>query len=134
MTAKKSAPAKSSKKATKSANAVDDILDGKSDDILEGKAAPAKKSKAAPAKKASGKTAKAAAVKKEKGETSARYANIEAARSVISKIRKSTSYADVAGDSLDIRLIRRTARVMRDEGLIDLEKEGTVVFIKPLRK
>jgi DNA-binding transcriptional ArsR family regulator len=140
-TAKKAAPAKASKK-TAAAEAVDDILEGKTDDVLEGKAekkAKGGKAAAAPAKgkaaKAAAKAEKPAKAKKEKAEGGTRGANTEAVRAAVSKVRKSTSYADLAeAGGFDIRLVRRTARSMRDEGVIELEKEGTVVFIKPAAK
>jgi hypothetical protein len=144
-TAKKATPAKASKK-TAAAEGVDDILGGKTDDVLEGKAekkakagkaaakaAPAAKGKAA--KAAPAKAEKPAKAKKEKAEGGSRGANTEAVRAAIAKVRKSTSYADLAeAGGFDIRLVRRTARAMRDEGAIELEKEGTVVFIKPAGK
>lgn len=92
-------------------------------------AAPAKKTKkaaedAAPAKKAK----KAAAERAPRGES-----RTEEVRKVISKVKKPTSYADIAakGDpEFDIRSVRRTARAMRDAGEAELTKEGRDVFVK----
>jgi hypothetical protein len=147
-TAKKAAPAKASKKAT-AAEGVDDILEGKAgDDVLAPKADKKAKAKPAAKKEAAapkGKKAKAEAAakeakpakkaKKEAAEGGTRGEMTEKARAVLGKVRKLTPYADLAeANGLDIRLVRRTARVMRDAGEIELVKEGTVVFVKPAGK
>ena len=126
-TAKKTAaPAKN----TKNAAEVDDLLAGKDDDLLSGKKAPAKKAaKAAEpapaAKKAPAKKAKAAEPV-ERAES-----RVDEIKAVLGKTKKLTTYADIAeANGFDIRAVRRTARAMRDEGTVELVKEGTVVFVK----
>lgn len=114
---------------------VDDVLEGKTGtaDVLEGKKSkkgdkPAKK---APAKKA---PAKKSDKPKAKPEPGSRGATTEAVRAAIGKVRKQTSYAELSeAGGFDIRLVRRNARALRDEGAIELYKEGTVVYIKPAK-
>ena len=139
------------KKAKPQAADVDDILDGKTEDVLEGKK-PAAKAKGKPAAKAAkgkeakaakpaakkGKEAKAAAAaekpaKKAKKEASgeSRSAATEAVRTLLSKTRKLTTFADLAEQSgYNLRLIRRTARAMRADGTVEAVREGTVVFVR----
>ncbi len=124
----------------------DDVLEGK-DDVLEGKK-PRKAKKPAPAKKTT-KSRKAAdpepAAPAKKSKTSGKdkpaakkarvraedVVSTEEVRAAILKCKKLTSYADLAESSgINIRQIRRTARKMRDDGEVTLEKEGTVVYIK----
>lgn len=117
---------KASKKAKPaSASEVDEVLgsapakkaakkaDKGGDDLLEGKG---KKAKKAPAKKA----------KKSEG------VSTDDVRAAILKCKKLTSYADVAAavGTEDMRQVRRTARAMRDNGEIEIVKEGTVCFVK----
>jgi hypothetical protein len=125
-TAKKASKAKETKKASKATGAeVDDVLEGKSkkapakkaaaDDLLDGKSGKGKK---APAKKAKAKEASEGSM-------------TQSVRDYVGKCRKLTSYADVAeATGADIRMVRRTARAMRDAGEIEIVKEGTVAFVK----
>jgi hypothetical protein len=100
------------------------------DDILGGKAAPAAKGKAA-----KGKAAKAAPAAKKAAATRAASGSSEEVRAVLAKTKKSTSYNDIAeANGFNIRMVRRTARSMRDAGEIDLVKEGTIVYVKPAGK
>jgi hypothetical protein len=123
-TAKKEAAKKESKKA--SAAEVDDVLASKpakkaakGDDVLEGKKATKK-----PAKKE-------APAKKEKKAKKADGVSTEDVRAALGKARKLTSYADIAtATGADLRQVRRTARAMRDDGEIEIVKEGTVCFVK----
>lgn len=146
MATAKSAPAKTTKKAATPAAADDDLLAPKvgkakaagkgktaapaDDDLLApkgGKSKPAAKSAkaaAAPAKKA----AKPRAAKDTVGTT-------EDVRAVLLKTRKLTSYADIASaNNFDIRMVRRTARAARDAGEIELQKEGTIQYVKVAKK
>lgn len=132
-------------KASKKGASVDDVLEGKTgaDDVLEGKAENKAKGKSkdkpnkgkaekpAPAKKA---PAKKSDKPKAKAEPGSRGATTEAVRAAIGKVRKQTSYAELSeAGGFDIRLVRRNARALRDEGAIELYKEGTVVYIKPAK-
>ena len=55
----------------------------------------------------------------------------EDVRAALGKARKLTSYADIAeATGADLRQVRRTARAMRDDGEIEIVKEGTVCFVK----
>ncbi len=96
------ATAKKAAPAAKKASAadVDDLLGGKSK---------------APAKRAA----------------KATVGTVEDVKKVLLKVTKLTSYNDVAeANNFDIRMVRRTARALGDEGLIERVKEGTVVFVK----
>lgn len=118
------------------------------DDLLAGDAPPAKKTKPAakkaevaaapaPAKKAAAKKAEVAAApakkaakvateKKEKAENGA------AATAILKlKSKKPVPYSEIAEKTgLDIRSIRRASRALRDEGKVELVKEGTKVSVK----
>lgn len=125
------ATAKKTAKTAKTAADVDDLLAGKDDDLLSGKKpaskkAPAKAAEAAPAKKAPAKKAAKAAEPVERAES-----RVDEIKAVLGKTKKLTTYADIAeSNGFDIRAVRRTARAMRDEGTVELVKEGTVVFVK----
>lgn len=121
--AKKTTAKKTTAKApagkNKSAADVDDILGGGEDDVLAGKG------KKGAAKKASGKAA-AKAPRAASGST-------EKVRAILAKTKKPTSYSDIAeANDFNIRMVRRTARSMRDAGEIELMKEGTVVYVQPV--
>lgn len=131
------------KKQAAAAEGVDDILEGKEDDVLapakkaKGKAKPAAKGKAKgkaekPAAKAEKPAKKAAAKKESSGE---RSAQTEAVRAFLTKVRKFTSFADLAEASgYGLRLVRRTARSMRENGELETTREGTTVFVKAAKK
>ena len=100
------------------------------------KAAPAKAAKAAPAKAA--KAAKAAPAKKgkaaaaEEKEKTYSVGEDNPIRKALLKVRKAISYADFAdANDFNIRSVRRTARVLRDNGEIDLVRDGQTVLIQP---
>lgn len=123
----------------------DDVLAGK-DDVLAGKKKANKK--APPAKKAAakktGKKAEAedepapkgkkkapAAAKRAKAEPAGDIAPTEDVRAALLKCKKLTSYADVQeATGFNIRQIRRTARAMRDNEELTIEKDGTVAYVK----
>lgn len=114
----------SAKKAAKgngkaaSAEEVDDLLDAK----------PAGK-KGAAAKKSNGKSKTAG--EKPKRQRAEDIAATDDVRNALLKCKKFTSYADIQeATGINIRQIRRTARVMRDEGVLELQKDGTVVLVK----
>jgi hypothetical protein len=134
-TAKKAAGKKVNGKANaKSGAEVDDILGSKADDVLAGKKG-AGKGKAAKAAAAApkGKAAKAAA-KTGGGRRAAGGGSTEEVRKILAATRKSTSYNDIAEQNkFDIRLVRRTARAMDEEGVLERVKEGTIVFVKAKR-
>lgn len=55
---------------------------------------------------------------------------VEDITAALLKVKKSTSYEDLAAKGgFDIRAVRRTARKLRDDGQIGLEKEGTKVYV-----
>jgi DNA-binding transcriptional ArsR family regulator len=125
-------------KKTAAATDVDALLDGDDaggDDVLE--AAPAKKAKKAKAAAAPAKKAKAA-----KGEAKPKKAKAERAPRGPSQVpeiekvlrslkRKPVSYADLAqrAGGADIRAVRRTARKLRNEGILEFVKEGTGISV-----
>jgi hypothetical protein len=130
-TAKKAAPAKTSKKpkATEAAPE-DDLLAPKAkgkakaaapeDDLLATKGKKAAPAKKAPAKKAA----------KAEDEASA-----DDVRAVLLKTRKATSYTDIAeANGFNIRMVRRQARSLRDSGEVEITKEGTLGYVKVVKK
>lgn len=130
---------------TKAAKADDDLLAPSTKAKAAAKPAKAKAAAAeddllAPSGKAKVKAKAAAAEKpakaaKPKGEAKApRSGGAEEIRAVLAKTKKLTSYNDIATTGgFDIRAVRRTARAMRDEGLIELTKDGTVAFVKAIK-
>lgn len=123
---------KASKKTTKPA-AEDDLL-----------AAPAKK---AAAKKAGKKAAEddllaapkgkkaTAPAKKSKAKAPEFDGTAEEVRNVLLKTRKATSYTDIAGaNNFNIRMVRRQARALRDNGDVEISKEGTIGYVKAVKK
>ena len=145
-TAKKAAPAKTSKKPAKTAAAEDDdLLATKSK--KGAKAKPAAKGKAAKADagdddmlatKGSKKTAKATAARKAEAKKPRKAAEDDGTtgtrddvRAVILKTKKATSVAEIAqANNFNVRMVRRTARAMRDEGTAVITKEGTAAFVR----
>jgi hypothetical protein len=122
-TAKKAAPAKTTKKAAKAEPVEDDLL-----------ATKPKKAKAKPEPVddllASKKTKKAAPAKKSKAEDEA---SAEDVRTVLKKTRKATSYTDIANENgFNIRMVRRQARALRDAGEVEITKEATLGYVKAL--
>jgi len=130
-TAKKAAPAKTSKK-TKAAPA-----EAAEDDLLATKKPAAKKAKkAAPAEDDLLSTKKAAPAKKAKKAAPAEdEPTAEDVRNVLLKTRKATSYTDIAeANGFNIRMVRRQARALRDTGEVEISKEGTLGFVKVAKK
>lgn len=110
--AKKAAAKKTAKKAS-----ADDV-----DEILEGKGAAAKgNGKAKPGK---------AKARKAPGPRAEDIADTDDVKKALLKYKKPTSYGDIqAATGFNIRQIRRTARAMRDNGELELTKEGTQVLV-----
>lgn len=143
---KKAAPAKTSKKAATAEAAEDDLLSTKP----KGKkaAAPAKTTKKPAAKAAAaeddllatkpkGKKAAAAAPAKKAPKPKAEKADDgtvgtrDDVRAVLLKTKKATSFADVAtANNFNVRMVRRTARALRDEGLVEISREGTTGLVR----
>jgi hypothetical protein len=113
--ASKKAPAKKAAAPAKKAAAAP---------VAAKKAAPAKKA-AAPAAKGKKPAAKKPAARKET------VAEDSPIRKALLKVRKAVSYATFAeANDFNIRSVRRTARLLRDAGEIDLERDGQTVLIK----
>ncbi len=129
-------------------NDVDDLIDDNDAEAKpaksKAKAKPVKskaeakpvKSKAAPAKKAA--AAKKVAKGKDKAEAKVEKrgrpegSDTTPIKQALAKVKKPISYADFTEQhGFNIRSVRRVARGMRDAGEIDLQKEGTVVYIAP---
>ena len=136
------AKAKSATKQAKSAD-VDEILG--EDDVLAPAAPKAAKKAKPPAKgkkavkepankkEPKAKPAKEAKPKADDGE--GRSAQTSAVRAMLSKVRKYTSYADLAESTgHNLRLIRRTSRAMREAGEVETTREGTAVFVRATKK
>ncbi len=115
------------------------------DDLLAGKSAPTKKAakKAAePEKKPAAKKAKAddvlegkkpakKAAKPAEKKARAESVNSDELRAKLLKCRKLTTFQQFADShGYNLRTVRRTARAMRNEGLLENTKEGTVIFFK----
>jgi len=132
-TAKKAAPAKTSKKPAKAAAAEDD-------DLLSTKGKPAaKKAKAKPAdddllatkgKKPAAKKAAPAKAKAEKADDGT-VGTRDDVRAVLLKTKKATSFADIAtANNFNVRMVRRTARALKADGLVEISREGTTGMVR----
>ena len=140
-TAKKAAPA-----AKKAAKAEDDLLAPKA----KGKAAKAEDDLLAPKGKAKAKPAeddllapkggkgkpKAEAKPKPKAKKTPEFeGSAEDVRAVLLKTRKATSYTDLADQhNFNIRMVRRQARALRDSGEVEITKEGTLGYVRAVKK
>lgn len=135
-TAKKAAPAKTSKKAATPA-AEDDLLATKGSSKKASKAAAAADDLLAT--KSGGKKAKAPAPAAKKAKKAAPAQEFdgtaEEVRAVLMKTRKATSYTDIAqANNFNIRMVRRQSRALRDSGDVEISKEGTIGFVKAVKK
>lgn len=105
------APAKKTKKATPAVPAVPPKKGGTKKATPAVPAVPAKKAKA-------------------KAEPAEKPAADSALRKALLKVKKAISYGDFAeANGFNIRSVRRTARAMRDNGEIELSREGQIVYI-----
>lgn len=108
----KAAPAKKAGKAKPAAAAAE------ADDLLAAK--PAKKAKAAPA--ADKPKPKSRANVADDGTTGTR----EEVKTVLLKTRKATTFAEIAeANNFNVRMVRRTARGLKAEGLVEIGRDGT---------
>lgn len=136
------------KAKTPDTNDVDELLEAESEGATNGEAKPAKAKKAKAEKPAAKKAAKeekpaAKAAAKKAAKPAAKKApaakadkepkeprELSPVRKALLKVKKAISYADFAeANDFDIRSVRRTARVMRDAGEIELTKDGQLVYI-----